>query len=95
MKRTRLRSLALAAVFIAIVGWLLSGDLLVAALALIAFPLFVFVLAGLFAFPLLVLRTMHAHAHIIEPGHCACGYDLRGNTTGACPECGRSVSPPG
>jgi hypothetical protein len=26
-------------------------------------------------------------------GHCAyCGYDLRGNTAGRCPECGRRWS---
>ena len=24
-----------------------------------------------------------------RPGHCPCGYDLTGNTTGICPECGR------
>jgi hypothetical protein len=24
-----------------------------------------------------------------KPGHCLCGYDLVGNTTGVCPECGR------
>ncbi len=23
------------------------------------------------------------------PGHCPCGYDLRGNVSGVCPECGR------
>ena len=22
------------------------------------------------------------------PGHCPCGYDLRGNVSGVCPECG-------
>ncbi len=22
------------------------------------------------------------------PGHCPCGYDLRGNVSGTCPECG-------
>ena len=28
------------------------------------------------------------------PGHCrACGYDLRGNESGVCPECGRAVAP--
>jgi len=26
------------------------------------------------------------------PGHCtACGYDLTGNTSGVCPECGKTV----
>ncbi len=24
----------------------------------------------------------------VKPGHCRCGYDLRGNTSGTCPECG-------
>ena len=24
------------------------------------------------------------------PGHCWCGYDLRGNESGKCPECGRA-----
>ena len=25
------------------------------------------------------------------PGHCPCGYDLRGNVSGTCPECGAVV----
>jgi hypothetical protein len=25
----------------------------------------------------------------IKPGHCRCGYDLTGNTSGVCPECGQ------
>jgi hypothetical protein len=25
------------------------------------------------------------------PGHCPCGYDLRGNESGTCPECGCEV----
>ena len=24
----------------------------------------------------------------IKPGHCQCGYNLTGNTSGVCPECG-------
>ncbi len=43
--------------------------------------------------------TMHYHlifARPVPPGepvtwkpsHCRCGYDLTGNTSGACPECG-------
>lgn len=30
------------------------------------------------------------------PGHCQkCGYDLTGNTTGVCPECGQPAEPKG
>ena len=30
----------------------------------------------------------------IPPGHCKkCGYDLTGNTSGRCPECGKGVRP--
>jgi hypothetical protein len=27
----------------------------------------------------------------IPPGHCRCGYDLTGNVSGRCPECGQEV----
>ena len=27
----------------------------------------------------------------IKPGHCRCGYNLMGNTSGVCPECGVEV----
>ena len=26
------------------------------------------------------------------PGHCPCGYDLTGNVSGTCPECGRGIA---
>ena len=26
-----------------------------------------------------------------KPGHCRCGYNLTGNTSGVCPECGVEV----
>ncbi len=29
----------------------------------------------------------------IPPGHCRCGYDLTGNVSGTCPECGAVVAP--
>ncbi len=31
----------------------------------------------------------------IKPGHCRCGYDLTGNTSGVCPECGQPFEPKG
>ena len=27
----------------------------------------------------------------MPPGHCPCGYDLTGNVSGTCPECGHEV----
>lgn len=27
----------------------------------------------------------------LAPGHCPCGYDLTGNTSGVCPECGERI----
>jgi hypothetical protein len=27
----------------------------------------------------------------VKPGHCRCGYDLTGNVSGRCPECGKAV----
>ena len=27
----------------------------------------------------------------VKPGHCRCGYDLQGNESGRCPECGVEV----
>ncbi len=27
----------------------------------------------------------------VKPGHCGCGYDLTGNTSGTCPECGKDA----
>ena len=29
----------------------------------------------------------------IKPGHCRCGYNLTGNQSGKCPECGVEVQP--
>ena len=28
----------------------------------------------------------------VKPGHCVCGYDLHGNTSGVCPECGAETA---
>lgn len=28
-----------------------------------------------------------------RPGHCSCGYNLTGNLSGTCPECGEKIQP--
>lgn len=51
-----------------------------------------------------ILYEMTWHYHLIfaravapgepvtwKPGQCRCGYDLTGNTSGVCPECGAAV----
>jgi hypothetical protein len=46
---------------------------------------------------LLAALTLHAYRihGLPRPGRCpACDYDLTGNTTGICPECGARSSPP-
>ncbi len=44
---------------------------------------------------LLVTYLLWRHdVHPYAPGHChRCGYDLTGNVSGACPECGAPVQP--
>ena len=37
--------------------------------------------------------TFVGRLRLARPGCCPCGYDLTGNTTGVCPECGKSTSP--
>ena len=51
------------------------------------FPLYVPFLAV--AVPTLLLRRFRPKP--LKPGHCRCGYDLTGNTSGVCPECGIEV----
>jgi hypothetical protein len=56
----------------------------------IAFPL------GEIEIGLLILPAVWATRWIIRhrtpaPGHCRCGYNLAGNTSGKCPECGSVV----
>lgn len=53
------------------------------------------ILVGAFGFSLVVLFAPAAlllirHYRATPPGHCqSCGYDLTGNESGICPECGR------
>ena len=46
------------------------------------------------AFAAVALPTLLMWRHCPKPrgpGHCRCGYDLTGNTSGACPECGTRI----
>jgi hypothetical protein len=54
--------------------------------------MFIFLpLAVLLAIPVAILWRLDRPR--ILPGHCTtCGYDLTGNESGRCPECGKSVS---
>lgn len=49
----------------------------------------IWVFALLSGLPTALLFYLDRHR---APGHCAtCGYNLRGNTTAICPECGSAV----
>ena len=54
---------------------------------IIQFPLYALFLAA--AIPTLLVWRFWPKPP--KPGHCRCGYDLRGNESGVCPECGRGV----
>jgi hypothetical protein len=44
------------------------------------------------AIPVYWLVSRPAWQKMVAPGHCAvCGYDLTGNVSGTCPECGGKV----
>jgi len=46
-------------------------------------------IALLIAYPLLAVVADRIRRRRVLPGHCTtCGYNLTGNTTGVCPECG-------
>ncbi len=54
-----------------------------------------YVVLGLFfcVAPAIALWLLSALPHF-PPGHCRnCGYDLTGNVSGRCPECGSEVAP--
>ena len=49
--------------------------------------------APFFAIVLVVLIIWWRRTKLPPPGHChKCGYDLTGNTSGRCPECGESIT---
>ena len=54
---------------------------------LLEFPLFF----PLLAVPIPTLLAWRFWPKPPKPGHCECGYDLTGNVSGTCPECGRET----
>ena len=40
---------------------------------------------------LIGMQLTPTHRPPLAPGHCPCGYDLTGNATGVCPECGHAL----
>lgn len=63
--------------------WLVSP--IVAAIIYQAF------IIALFAGPVLTCAILDRGRHIPPPGECQCGYNLHGNVSGVCPECGTPV----
>ncbi|MHC4610757.1 MAG: hypothetical protein ACYS7M_10475, partial [Planctomycetota bacterium] len=52
---------------------------------------------GLIAVPgvLAAMMLLAGRRRVAKPGHCrSCGYNLQGNTSGICPECGQEIPPP-
>lgn len=45
------------------------------------------------AYPIIMLSVLSRHlfriSRIVKPNTCECGYDLTGNVSGRCPECGQ------
>ena len=57
-------------------------------------PVYLFVGPLVLLLVLLTLPTAllwHLDRRRFPPGHCPCGYDLRGNVSGVCPECGNEL----
>lgn len=52
----------------------------------VCLPLWPFVIA-----PGVLAVLLWRNSRPWRPGHCRCGYDLTGNESGKCPECGRAI----
>lgn len=72
-------ALALGVIILVVGGWTRVTSLM-------AFAMF---FLGLMSIGLRLVILQYAEEHDIDDTHCQqCGYDLTGNTSGVCPECG-------
>lgn len=68
-----------------------SGALARARFIRLAIPFWMLVVGSSF-YPLLAFVRVQVHRHRQRKGRvCRCGYDLTGNESGICPECGREI----
>jgi hypothetical protein len=78
--------------------WLIAiGVVLFAAMVLrgatAEVPAFVWLSGIAFLVAAAAVRTMWRRHHPLPRGHCeTCGYNLRGNRSGRCPECGTAIT---
>ncbi len=74
-----------------VVGWhsegLRSWNLWTARSRFVEFPIY----AAFLAVAIPTLLAWRFGPKPVKPGHCRCGYDLHGNESGVCPECGIEV----
>lgn len=70
-----------------VVGWLKSPASL-RAFAMLLTLVVIFVLVRLTP----ALLAYWVRLREPPPGHCSCGYDLTGNLSGICPECGKPIA---
>lgn len=54
----------------------------------VAVPLWAIMIVGWIPFAFYVIRSMGRHSRRTVHPTCHCGYDLTGNVSGTCPECG-------
>jgi hypothetical protein len=78
-------------ILVGVMAWMLPDPLRIVSLLV-----FVLIMAGAIWFT--VARRVLIHGNLRErrwrDGLCLrCGYPLRGNTSGACPECGEKIKP--
>lgn len=57
----------------------------------VAAPLWAILILGWVPFGFLIIRAIRRHSRTTAHPTCRCGYDLTGNVSGRCPECGTAI----